>query len=134
MPRTAGVGLAYFNRRFADRPRVALHDSTGLSCRAWLWAQSHRALYPDALSPGLGPCHRQIVYVTACLRLLQSAQGLEDDPSLQLGVEGDAKVVAHHKGHEHRSGRLSVLRDIAGNGDGDGGDASLLDSALHERD
>lgn len=44
------------------------------------------------------------------------------------------KMMAHHKRHKHRTWRLDVFRNVLGNGDGNGGNASLFKSALDQRD
>ena len=61
-------------------------------------------------------------------------ESLEDDLALEFAVVGHAEVVPHHEGHEHRARRLTVLCDVQSDGDGNCGNTSVFNSALHERD
>ena len=58
----------------------------------------------------------------------------KDDLALQLPVKRHAEVVPHHERHEDRPRRLGVLGDIERDGDRDGRDIPVFDSALNQRD
>ena len=58
----------------------------------------------------------------------------EDDSPLKLAVERHSEVVTHHERDEHGARRLDVMRHVERDADGNCRDASLFDSALHERD
>src|SRR5262249_31554101 len=98
-----------------------------------LFAWPQRALDLGALAPGLRPGEGQRHEVAALLDGNEALKRGEDDAPLKLAVVGHAEVVPHHERHEDGAWRLHLHGDVAGDRDGDSGDAPSLYCALQER-
>lgn len=99
-----------------------------------LVTQTQRPFYLDPLPSRLRPGDGEVNDLPTLLGPGQTSERLENDLPLQLLVEGHAEEMAHHERHENRPGRPRMLRDVAGDGDGDGGNTLSFNSTLHERD